>query len=281
MASSLSSSSPRTNGSFQSLSSSNLSQPNAIINQQLPVAQSKRVGRAGKQNWNGNDLDAMLQLMSNNPPYCSTNWANICQQYNDQYAKVKGRSVRTERSMIEKFESLCKGPSTGQGGPSDRQTLARNIQERILSVQGARLVVDSPILSDDDFNFDEIHNIEKSSIEETPIEIQSRIEEITDKRRETAGTFARKRLLEGMSEASNDSAGEFLERRLKRQRGNDTLSAVLLLIQEQREERKLERQRYEEDKKFERERLELQRQELINQQQRWELILMKMLEKEK
>jgi hypothetical protein len=34
-----------------------------------------------------------------------------------------------------------------------------------------------------------------------------------------------------MSEASNDSAGEFLERRLKRQRGNDTLSAILLLIQ--------------------------------------------------
>ena len=94
-----------------------------------------------------------------------------------------------------------------------------------------------------------------------------------------------------MSKASGDSAVEFWERRSKRQWGNEIFSSILMMIQDQKEEWKLDHQHYEdnkrwehqcyeEDKKLEREWLELQCQEMINQQQWWEMILMKMMEKE-
>ena len=126
-------------------------------------------------------------------PLCTKDWEDIAKYYNAEYAFKMGRSGRNERGLQEKFDSLCKGPPTGAGGCSEQQQHAQRIQQRIYEDQGSRRIVDTVEDILDDQGEDLLGEDELS-------ESVRKVEMLGVNRKERAGDFAKRRLLDSSSE---------------------------------------------------------------------------------
>ena len=184
--------------------------------------------------------------------------------------------MQTGRSLIEKFNVLCRGPPTGAGGLSEQQQLTRNIMEKFFEQQGAKRIAEEPALP----YLSEEDEMDVKSFEEDDIKIlASWVDQVSSDRTEKAGDFARKRLLDSVSDSDVKSALSRRRRCFDETQSDQTNAMMLWLIQEtKKEERKeeerkqewiLERERMErleEERKqewiLERERIELERERM-------------------
>jgi hypothetical protein len=108
-----------------------------------PQTTHKKGNRTGRQNWNQEDMIALLDAVEAVLPFDDIHWEEVGNQFLN-YAMARRRSNRTVRVLKDQYEVLCKGPDTGAGGPSAIQKRARELQDRIYHTMGAEKLIDLP-----------------------------------------------------------------------------------------------------------------------------------------